>query len=77
VAPVANTACHLVCGPEPMMDAVETALVARGVPPARVFSEHFKYDFSGRSPLARRMRRAWWGLSVASLLALVLALAWR
>jgi predicted ferric reductase len=77
VAPVANTACHLVCGPEPMMDAVETALVARGVPPARVFSEHFKYDFSGRSPLARRMRRAWWGLSVASLLALVLALVWR
>jgi predicted ferric reductase len=77
VAPLTDTACHLVCGPEPMMDAVETALVARGVPTARVVSEHFKYDFSGRSPLARRMRRAWLTLSAASLLGLLLALAWR
>ena len=77
VAPLANTAYHLVCGPEPMMDAVETALVTRGVPPERVFSEHFKYDFSGLSPLAKRMRQTWWGLSAASLLGLMLALVWR
>lgn len=77
VAPLADTACHLVCGPEPMMDAVESALVARGVPAERIFSEHFRYDFTGRSPLARRTRRAWWQLSAASLLGLLLALAWR
>jgi ferredoxin-NADP reductase len=58
-----------------MMDAVETALVARGVPAQRVLSEHFSYSFSGRSPLARRMRQAWWLLSAASLLGLVLILA--
>lgn len=77
VAPLANEACHLVCGPEPMMDVVETALVAHGVPPSRVLSEHFKYDFGGRSPLARQMRHAWWLISAASLLGLILALAWR
>jgi predicted ferric reductase len=77
VAPLANTACHLVCGPEPMMDAVETALVARGVPEKHILSEHFRYNFAGRSPVARRMRRAWWLLSAASLLGLMLVLAWR
>lgn len=77
VAPVAGTAHHLVCGPEPMMDAVESGLVACGVPVSRVFSEHFKYDFAGRSALAWRMRQAWWALTAASLLGLVLALAWR
>lgn len=76
VAPVAESACHLVCGPEPMMDAVETALVVRGVPPERILSEHFKYDFTGRSPLAGRMRRNWLALSAASLLCMLLALAW-
>jgi predicted ferric reductase len=75
VAPLTGNAHHLVCGPEPMMDAVETALVARGVPVQRVLSEHFSYSFSGRSPLARRMRQAWWLLSAASLLGLVLILA--
>jgi predicted ferric reductase len=75
VAPLTGNAYHLVCGPEPMMDAVETALVARGVPAQRVLSEHFSYSFSGRSPLARRMLQAWWLLSAASLLGLVLILA--
>lgn len=77
VAPLVDTAHHLICGPEPMMDAVETALMARSVPAERIVCEHFKYDFSGRSPLARRVRRAWWSLSAASLLGLALALAWR
>ena len=48
-----------------------------GVPAERIVCEHFKYDFSGRSPLARRVRHAWWSLSAASLLGLALALAWR
>ena len=60
-----------------VMDAVESGLVACGVPVSRVFSEHFKYDFAGRSALAWRMRQAWWALTAASLLGLVLALAWR
>lgn len=77
VAPIAGSACHLICGPEPMMDAVESELVARGVPLQRILSEHFKYDFSGISPLARRTRQAWWLISGASLLALAAALAWR
>lgn len=74
VAPLAGTAYHLICGPEPMMDAVETALVARGVPAQHILSEHFSYSFAGRSPLARRMRHAWWLLSAASLLGLGLIL---
>lgn len=32
---------YFVCGPEPMMDAVEQALLARGVPPWRLLSERF------------------------------------
>jgi hypothetical protein len=60
-----------------MMDAVESALVAHGVPVGRIVSEHFRYDFAGRSPLALARRRAWWALSAASLLGLALALAWR
>ncbi len=75
--PADDATCHLVCGPEGMMDTVETALTAHGVPAAHIVSEHFKYDFSGRSPLARRMRRAWLAISAAALIALVLALVWR
>lgn len=77
VAPWAAQATHMVCGPEPMMDAVESALVAHGVPGERIVSEHFRYDFAGRSPRSLAIRRAWWALSAASLLALALALALR
>lgn len=35
---------YFVCGPTAMMDVVERALIARGVPPARIISERFKYD---------------------------------
>jgi predicted ferric reductase len=69
--------CHLICGPDPMMDAVETTLVRRGVPAELIVSEHFKYDFSGRSPLALRVRQAWWLASGGVLLGLALTLAWR
>jgi hypothetical protein len=60
-----------------MMDAVETTLVRRGVPAELIVSEHFKYDFSGRSPLALRVRQAWWLASGGVLLGLALTLAWR
>lgn len=33
-----------VCGPTAMMDTVERALLARGVPAARIITERFKYD---------------------------------
>jgi len=74
VAPWVGTAWHMVCGPEPMMDAVETELVVRGVPAQRILGEHFSYSFAGHSPLARRMRQAWWLLSAASLIGLALIL---
>lgn len=77
VAPVAQRACHLVCGPEPMMVAVETALSERGVPAERIVSEHFLYDFEALSPLAKRRRNSWRLLAGASLLALAAALALR
>jgi len=77
VATLVPSACHMVCGPEPMMDAVETVLMARGVPAERIVSEHFQYDFNGTSPMTRRSRNGWWLVSAASLAGLALALLWR
>jgi len=37
-------ALFFVCGPPAMLDAVESALLALGAPPARIVSERFKYD---------------------------------
>ena len=77
VGRLTDEAHFMVCGPGGMMDAVECALQVRGVPMARVQSEHFQYDFGGRSPRARALRRGWLTLSAAALLlaALVTALA--
>jgi predicted ferric reductase len=44
LAPVEKTALHFVCGPTPMMDAVEEALIGFGVPAGQIVSERFKYD---------------------------------
>jgi predicted ferric reductase len=77
VAPLATEAHFLVCGPPPMMDAVETALLAHGVPPERIHAEHFRYDFAGRSPLAQRARTAWLFTSAALLAGIVFVLALR
>lgn len=33
-----------VCGPPPMMNSVERALLARGIPQSRIVSERFRYD---------------------------------
>ena len=35
---------YFLCGPAAMIDAAERALIARGVPPARIMSERLKYD---------------------------------
>jgi predicted ferric reductase len=32
---------YFICGPEPMMNAAEGALIAQGVAPTRIFSDHF------------------------------------
>ena len=32
---------YFICGPDPMMDAAESALIGLGVPPERVHSERF------------------------------------
>ncbi|MBP6252277.1 MAG: hypothetical protein KA387_05950 [Rubrivivax sp.] len=77
LAPLAGSTVHLVCGPPPMMDAVECALTAHGVPAAHVVSEHFQYAFAGQSPLARRTRHAWLAVSAAALAGVALAAIWR
>ena len=35
---------YVVCGPPPMIDATEDALVAMGIPERQVISEKFAYD---------------------------------
>ncbi len=35
---------YYLCGPLPMMDSVESALMARGIPRAKIVSERFKYQ---------------------------------
>lgn len=74
VAPLLSQADFMVCGPVGMMEAVETALTARGVPLQRIHAEHFQYHFSGRSPRVQRLRRGWLlGSGGALLLAALLA----
>lgn len=76
VAACLPTAQVMVCGPGAMMDAVETGLAARGVGPDRVVSEHFQYEFGGRSPRARLTRLTWLALSAGLALVVALAAAW-
>jgi len=35
---------YILCGPPAMLDAVEAALIALGIPAARILSERFVYD---------------------------------
>jgi ring-1,2-phenylacetyl-CoA epoxidase subunit PaaE len=42
-----------ICGPGPMMDAAEAALLARGVPPGRIFIERFTTGAVSAEQLAR------------------------
>lgn len=73
VAEVTPKAHFMVCGPSPMMDAVEVSLSERGIESGRVQSEHFQFDFSGRSPRARGVRRGWLALSAILVLLSLLA----
>lgn len=44
LASVSSEATYYVCGPTPMMDAVEKSLVELGIAPSAIISERFKYD---------------------------------
>ena len=35
---------YVVCGPPPMIDAIEDALVALGIPESRIISEKLSYE---------------------------------
>jgi predicted ferric reductase len=39
-----STWLHVICGPLPMIEAIEAALLARGVPSHQIISERFYYD---------------------------------
>jgi predicted ferric reductase len=45
---------YFVCGPTPMIDAVESELIELGVPLAQIVSERFRYE-SGRTSLRERL----------------------
>lgn len=72
IAPLVADAHFMLCGPNGMMDQAETALMAAGVPEARIHAEHFQYDFKGQSPLARKARCYWLGTSAAWVAGIVL-----
>lgn len=76
VTQVIDKAHFMVCGPGRMMDGVETTLVTRGVPLERVQSEHFQYDFSGRSPKADAIKKGWLGVSAVLVLLSALMALW-
>lgn len=44
IVSVSSEATYYVCGPTPMMDAVEKSLLELGVAPSAIISERFKYD---------------------------------
>jgi predicted ferric reductase len=64
VAPLRNNAVFMVCGPAPMIDATEAALVRLGIPLERIISEKFQYDFTLRNPRSRKTLAAWLAISV-------------
>ena len=57
-----------ICAPPGMIDAMETALAALGIPHRQIASERFRYRYAAASPSARRVRRLYRAL--AGLLAL-------
>ncbi len=59
-----------VCGPAPMIDAVEKALGELGIALERIVSEKFQYELSEPTERGRKVRNAWLALS-----ALLLAVA--
>lgn len=72
IAPLRNDAVFMVCGPAPMIDATETALVRLGIPLERIISEKFQYDFKLSSPRDRRTLAVWLAISSGLLIAVML-----
>ena len=66
----------MVCGPNPMIDSVETSLVEQGLSINQLRSERYQYDLNLVSPVARRYNLQWLALS-AGMLAALAVLAWR
>lgn len=65
----------MVCGPNPMIDSIEKALIDGGLPMAQLRSERYQYDLDLTSPVSRRHNLQWLTLSVVMLLVLAV-LAW-
>lgn len=61
----------MVCGPNPMIDSVEKALVEGGLPMAQLRSERYQYDLDLTSPVSRRHNLQW--LVASALMFLLLA----
>jgi predicted ferric reductase len=72
IAPLRNDAVFMVCGPAPMIDATETALVKLGIPLERIFSEKFQYDFTMNNPRSLRTMVTWLTISAGLVLAVLL-----
>ncbi|MCM5571163.1 ferredoxin reductase family protein [Burkholderiaceae bacterium FT117] len=67
---------YFVCGPTPMIDAVEHALDRAGVPLAQIVAERFRYDSGSPGRRERRMLAAFAAVAAANL-AVALAFALR
>lgn len=63
IVPLRSNAVFLVCGPAPMIDATETALVRLGIPLGRIISEKFQYDFALSNPRSRKTLAVWLAIS--------------
>jgi predicted ferric reductase len=63
----------VICGPPPMMEATEAALLDMGVPPDRIESERFDIESAGSiGPRQRQVRRAVLALAVVMVIAAAL-----
>lgn len=67
---------YFVCGPAPMIDAVETALCRAGVPLRQIVAERLRYVLWDASPRGLQLLRAAGAITVA-VLAAAAGFAWR
>jgi predicted ferric reductase len=72
IAPLRSNAVFMVCGPVPMIDAAEAALVRLGIPLERIISEKFQYDFALSNPRSRKTLAVWLAISAGLVLAVLL-----
>lgn len=73
IAPLRGNAIYMVCGPAPMIDATETALVRLGVSLEKIISEKFQYDFKLESPRNRRTLAVWLVISIGLAITVLIA----